>query len=314
MIAGINIASLPDELQRQLIKDYFSLEGGIGYSLGRVPIGGTDFSPRPYSYDDHNQGDESLKHFALQPEDFKYKVKKLLLNKNLITMFFPYQLPFLRMAIKESPYQLKFFGTCWSPPAWMKTNGQLHHGGLLKGAPGGRYYKLFAQYLVRFFEQYHKENITFWGLTVENEPQMGFYPNYTFNSLGLNATLERDFVKLDLWPALNRSGFGGALQLMIYDDDLVTMDGKTTIESFVETVLEDSEANRYVSGIGYHWYAGPKADKGMLERLARKFPTKFLLPTEASEMWHGQKVHVRLGDWATFDRYAVDIIEVIGEK
>ncbi|KAH9396804.1 hypothetical protein TYRP_003102 [Tyrophagus putrescentiae] len=79
--AGINIASLPDQLQRQLIKDYFSLEGGIGYSLGRVPIGGTDFSPRPYSYDDHNQGDESLKHFALQPEDFNYPFYEWLSKK-----------------------------------------------------------------------------------------------------------------------------------------------------------------------------------------------------------------------------------------
>lgn len=46
--------------------------------MGRVPIGGTDFSTRPYTYDDDvaNLGglDANLTNFALQPEDFKFKV------------------------------------------------------------------------------------------------------------------------------------------------------------------------------------------------------------------------------------------------
>jgi hypothetical protein len=40
--------------------------------MGRVPIGGADFSIRPYTYCD--QEDESLESFALQLEDLNYKV------------------------------------------------------------------------------------------------------------------------------------------------------------------------------------------------------------------------------------------------
>lgn len=41
--------------------------------MGRVPIGGTDFSTKYYSYDD-GEPDPSLKKFALDSADFDYKV------------------------------------------------------------------------------------------------------------------------------------------------------------------------------------------------------------------------------------------------
>lgn len=70
--AGLNIEKLPKELQERLIKDYFAKDG-IEYSIARVPIGGTDFSTRAYTYDDH-PNDDSLSKFALQHEDLQYKV------------------------------------------------------------------------------------------------------------------------------------------------------------------------------------------------------------------------------------------------
>lgn len=69
---GININSLDEKVQENLMESYFGKDG-IEYSLCRVPIGGTDFSPRPYTYDDY-PNDTKLKQFKLQEEDFKYKV------------------------------------------------------------------------------------------------------------------------------------------------------------------------------------------------------------------------------------------------
>lgn len=71
--AGINIYSLPKDLGQLIIDNYFSPDG-IEYTIGRVPVGGADFSTRPYTYDDDHDGDFDLDHFALQDEDFKYKV------------------------------------------------------------------------------------------------------------------------------------------------------------------------------------------------------------------------------------------------
>lgn len=53
------------------MRSYFSADGAE-YSLGRVPIGGADFSTRGYTYADETEG--TIDGFALQDEDFNYKV------------------------------------------------------------------------------------------------------------------------------------------------------------------------------------------------------------------------------------------------
>ena len=72
--AGINIASLPLNMQENVMKDYFA-PNGLEYSMGRIPIGGCDFSTHPYSYDDH-PGDINLTQFKLTKEDYLYKVRQ----------------------------------------------------------------------------------------------------------------------------------------------------------------------------------------------------------------------------------------------
>lgn len=69
--AGINLKSLPEAAQEKLLRSYFSSDGSE-YSLGRVPVGGTDFSERGYTYADDNEG--SIDDFSLQYEDLHYKV------------------------------------------------------------------------------------------------------------------------------------------------------------------------------------------------------------------------------------------------
>ena len=48
---------------------------GLEYNIGRIPMASCDFSTHPYSYDDVD-GDLQLSHFALAPEDLKFKVRK----------------------------------------------------------------------------------------------------------------------------------------------------------------------------------------------------------------------------------------------
>ncbi len=70
--AGFMLKSLPESMADMLLESYFSTNG-LEYSMGRIPIAGTDYSPRLYSYDD-NDGDLNLTQFKLQKEDFDYKV------------------------------------------------------------------------------------------------------------------------------------------------------------------------------------------------------------------------------------------------
>ena len=86
-------------------RTYFG-RNGSRYSLGRIPIGGTDFSTRPYTYDD-SPSDVSLRYFSLAPEDYKYKI------------------PYIRRAIELNP-DVRFFSSAWSAPSWMKTNHRIN--------------------------------------------------------------------------------------------------------------------------------------------------------------------------------------------
>lgn len=69
---GINIQLLPKLAQTNLLKSYFS-NSGLQYSLCRVPMAGTDFSVRRYTYNDIPDNG-TLRNFHLQFEDFNYKV------------------------------------------------------------------------------------------------------------------------------------------------------------------------------------------------------------------------------------------------
>jgi glucosylceramidase len=70
--AAINIKKVGDKLGTQIMNDYFSHDG-LEYNVGRIPIGGSDFSPRAYSLDDSTE-DKDLHNWNLQQEDLDYKV------------------------------------------------------------------------------------------------------------------------------------------------------------------------------------------------------------------------------------------------
>ena len=69
---GMLLKSVPESLAENLIASYFSANG-IEYSFGRVPVAGTDYSVRPYTYNDFPD-DFNLTHFSLQREDYEWKV------------------------------------------------------------------------------------------------------------------------------------------------------------------------------------------------------------------------------------------------
>ncbi|CAG2115391.1 unnamed protein product, partial [Medioppia subpectinata] len=281
--AGLNIQTLSPEMQRRVIGDYFSSKG-IEYSLGRIPIGGSDFSTHPYTYDDVN-GDFTLDHFALTVEDLDFKI------------------PYIKMAQEMSANEIKLYGSPWSSPAWMKTNKKLNNGGFLIGEPGNKYYQTFANYFVKFLDAYSKRNITLWGITIENEPNAGYNSKYLWNSLGFSPELQRDFIKQDLGPILADAGYGvDKLKVIINDDQ------RPTVSQWARVILSDPKAAQYVAGSAFHWYESTPENIDQLDMAHNEFPDYFLLASEACEEWKGREVKVSLGDWHTFDRYAHDII------
>ncbi|XP_056409090.1 lysosomal acid glucosylceramidase [Hyla sarda] len=281
--AAMNILALSAGCQDNLLRSYFS-EEGIGYSVLRVPMGSCDFSTRVYTYLDR-EGDFTLETFSLEEEDQRLKI------------------PVIQKAQAMSLRPISLFASPWTAPSWMKTNGKVTGKGTLKGSPGGRYYKTWAQYFIRFLDEYAKYNVTFWAVTVENEPTAGMLSNYPFQCLGFTPKLMRDFIALDLGPALAESPHRG-IQVMIVDDNRVLL------PYWAKVILSDLRAARYVHGIAVHWYLDAVIPADIsLGSTHHLYPEYFLFATEACAGFTPWDKGVCLGCWERGNAYSRRIIE-----
>jgi glucosylceramidase len=266
--AAETLFKLSPERQQEILTAYFDPEQGIGYTLCRTHINSCDFSSSSYAYTEV-PGDTALQHFTID-HDRQYRI------------------PFIRKALETSAGQLQLFASPWSPPAWMKTNGEMLHGGRLKP----EYRAAWAQYFVRFVQAYEQEGVPIWGLTVQNEPMAV----QTWESCIYTAAEERDFVRDYLGPALHAAGLE-RLKLMIWDHNRGIMYQRA------KTVLDDPEAAQYVWGTAYHWYDGDHFDAVQLVHDA--YPDKHLLYSEAAL---GPFDLDRVGEWQWGEHYARSVI------
>lgn len=233
---------MPEAKQKELLDAYFTSDKGIGYSLCRTHINSCDFSSDSYVYAE--AGDKELKNFSIA-HDLKYRI------------------PLIKKALELSGGNLQLFASPWSPPAWMKDNNDMLHGGKLKP----EFYQTWADYYIKFFEAYKKEGINFWGLSVQNEPMAV----QTWESCIYTAEEERDFVKKYLGPTLAKSPFSAA-KLIIWDHNRGLMYQRAKV------MYDDPEAAKYVWGTGFHWYTGDHFENVKLH--AEAFPDKQMLFTE----------------------------------
>ncbi|XP_073464899.1 lysosomal acid glucosylceramidase isoform X3 [Aquarana catesbeiana] len=281
--AAMNILALSGATQDKLLRSYFS-EEGIGYNILRVPMASCDFSTRIYTYLD-KEGDFSLESFNLQVEDIKLKI------------------PIIHKAKSLSKRPISLFGSPWTAPPWMKTNGDIRGKGTLKGSPGDQYYKTWANYFIRFLDEYAKHNLTFWAVTVENEPTAGMLDGYPFQCLGFTPEHMRDFIAKDLGPAFANSSHRD-VQIMIIDDDRILL------PYWAEVILSDLEAARYVHGIALHWYLdGIIPADVTLGHTHDLYPEYFLFASEACAGFMPWDKGVHLGSWERGNLYSHRIIE-----
>ena len=278
--AGINIKKLSTAAQDQLIRTYYDPKTGSKYALGRIPIGGTDFSTRPYTYDDVNN-DTTLEHFALAKEDYSYKI------------------PFAKQALELNP-NVKFFSAAWSAPAWMKTNDEINGFGFLKM----EYYQLYAEYLMKFLEDYKKNGLDIWAFTTGNEPFDAYVPFDRLNTMGWTPPTMAKWVADNMGPTLAASKFNETLILALDDQ-------RFNLPWYMEQVFANKKAKHYISGTAVHWYGDVIAPPSVLDRTHNGYPDKFILMTEACEGTELLEPKVILGSWSRGEKYVLSIIEYL---
>jgi glucosylceramidase len=238
---------LSPEVRAEILRAYFDLPAGNGYTLCRTHINSCDFALGNYAYTEV-PGDVELKHFSIERD-----------RRQLI--------PMIKEAARVAGQPLKLLASPWSPPAWMKTNGQMNHGGKLRP----EYREAWARYYVRYVEEYEREGLPIWGLTVQNEPlavQMWDSCIYTGEE-------ERDFVRDYLGPTLEKAGLLSRVKILIWDHN------RDLLFERAKVVYDDPAAARYVWGAAFHWYVGDHFENVQLTHDA--YPDKQLLFSEGSQ-------------------------------
>ena len=238
---------LPKDKQQELIKAYYDPSNGIGYTIARTNINSCDFSSDMYTYVKDN--DRELNSFNIE-HDLKYKI------------------PCIKEAMNAAGGKIKLFASPWSPPAWMKDNNDMLHGGHLKP----EFYDSWALYYTRFIKAYEKNGLPIWGITIQNEPMA----TQKWESCIYSAEQERDFLKKHLGPTMEKEG--------LKDKKIIAWDhNRDLIYQRASTYLNDPEAAKYIWGIGFHWYEDWSGGTPMFDNLRRvyeAYPNKNLFFTE----------------------------------
>ena len=230
--------------RRALLRELYGPPPNLGFNMMRLTVGASDFSLKPYTFDDvpFGQTDPQLQHFNITPT-----------LHDLI--------PTVRQVLAINP-GLRIVASSWSAPAWMKTSENLIGGELLP-----QYESAYADYLVKFLDAYESYGIPIFALTLQNEP--GFVP-ITYPGMEMPAATRARVIAQYLGPKL--AGRNPKTQILEWDHNWSQADQTLS-------VLADPDAARYIDGVAWHCYEGSQYAQG---RVHRAYPQKDAYITECS--------------------------------
>jgi glucosylceramidase len=265
-------AKLTAKQQDEIITAYYDPEKGIGYSLGRTNILSCDFSSSSYSY--VQEGDGELKTFSIA-HDMQFRI------------------PMIKRALNATGGKLTLFASPWSPPAFMKDNHNVLHGGKLLP----EYYGSWALFYTKFIKAYAEQHIPIWGISIQNEPMAV----QTWESCTYTAEEERDFLKNYLGPILEKEGLKDT-KIIVWDHNRDFLPLRASV------ILNDPAAARYVWGVGFHWYETWTGGLPMFDNVRvvhEAYPSVNMLFTEGcAESFSPSKYQ----SWSNGERYGIQMI------
>ncbi len=240
--AGYVFSKMTPGQQEELLDMYFSPDR-MRYEKVRVHMDSCDFSTHVYSAVEEDNGD-ILGAFSFRETE-------------------RYILPLLEAGQKKAGKKLKLMLSPWSAPAFMKTNGSRLHGGSIKP----EYRKAWAQYLCRYIREFRDRGYEVERISVQNEPKAV----QTWDSCVYTAEEEKEFLRDDLYPAMQENGMGD-VQVFIWDHN------KERLYERVRGILDET-TDPMVTGAAFHWYSGDHFEA--LDLVRRRYPGKKLILSES---------------------------------
>ncbi|MEA4939740.1 MAG: glycoside hydrolase family 30 beta sandwich domain-containing protein [Christensenella sp.] len=234
---GYTLSLMPPSAQQQILDAVFRAEG-LRYTLVRTSIDSCDFALSQYEASPSPDAPFDLRHDET------------------------YVIPYIQAAQKVCPETIGVMLTPWSPPAYMKSNGERSHGGALKP----ECYSAWAEYICRYIRSYQAHGLTVTRLSVQNEPNA----TQLWDSCLFTGEEEKTFLRDFLYPALIKAGLGD-IAIYIWDHN------KERLFDRVCEVVDESTA-RLIHGAAFHWYSGDHFDALRLVRA--QYPALSLLFSE----------------------------------
>ena len=232
---------LPENRAKAFLDSYFGAHG-LGYTLGRVPIGSSDFSAGHYSCAD--SADEMKSTFKTNMDD-------------------EYLIPMILAAGETADRPIGLLLSPWSPPGFMKDTGERNNGGKLMA----EYKPHWAACMAKYAAHYRKAGCDVRLMSVQNEPEAV----QIWDSCIWTAEEEGEFAANYLAPALSEADCAD-IGILAWDHN------KESLVRRAEGTLSVSGASEAVRGFALHWYTGDHFDS---LRAARKlWPDKELWFTE----------------------------------
>jgi len=228
------------EKRSSLLKSLFDPKQGIGLESLRISIGSSDFSLGLYTYCD----EQGLENFAIPEFD----------KRDL--------LPVLKEILAINP-KVKIIASPWSPPAWMKTSGDLKYGSLV----GPEIYNDYVDYFVKYIKAMKAEGIEIDAITLQNEAD---FESNVHPSMKMKWEEQADIIANYMGPKFSSEGITAKIFIL---------DHNFNIASYALNVLRDPAANKYIWGTAFHGYNGtPDA----IDNLVAQYPDKAVYQTEMS--------------------------------
>ena len=276
-----NLLKMTDENRQAFLRRLLDPVNGMGMSLIRVTIGTSDFTAQDfYTYYD-GTGKEldgkpdwnnvTGKGFSIQ-KDQDYGVIKVLNEMLTIAK---------ELGVENN---LKFFASSWTPPGWMKTatsssksyenNDLLLKGGKLNDA----YINDLAKYMVRYVEEYKKQGIPIYAMTLQNEPLL----EINYPSCAMTGTQEAKLakaIKAKLAQSTILNDQEKAVKLWAFDHNF---DGA---EAYVSELFATQDGRDNVDGIAFHPYGGVPSTMGSLYE---QYKNKYTMNLTERSVWGGK--------------------------
>jgi len=267
---------LPSLKRDAILKEIFGQgPNALNVNYLRISMGASDLDPAVFSYDDLVDG-------AVDPDLTKMSIAKDL--EHLI--------PILK-EIKAIQPNLKLMATPWSPPVWMKDNGQSKGGHLLP-----KYYATYALYFVKYIQLMRANGLIINAVTIQNEPEHGG----NNPSMLMTAEEQTKFINNHLGPLFKNQGI---------KTEIVIWDHNADNPNYPIQILNDSVAKSYVSAAAFHLYLGHES---ALSKVYHAHPDKKIYFTEqwtgakgnfaGDFMWHME--HVVIGTMANWSSLVLE--------